>query len=84
MIKEKDAILARKWKELFLWGFAAGILVSFGSVISTVLLMLLELDVSGITSIITGILGIPQFVIQIVYVAYLNKMIELICEREVR
>ena len=84
LIKEKDDILARKWKKLFIWGFGAGILVSFGSMISATLLLFLELDVSRITSIIIGMLGIPQFIIQIVYISYLNKMIEMIYEREVQ
>ncbi len=84
LIKEKDDILAHKWKKLFLWGIASGLLLSFGSMISVVLLSYFETDVSRITSIIVGILGIPQFFVQIGYVVHLNKMIELICEREVR
>lgn len=83
LIKEKDDILARKWKKLFLWGIGSGLFLSFGSMISVVLLSYFETDVSRITSIIVGILGIPQFLVQIVYVVYLNKMIELIFEREV-
>ena len=84
LIKEKDDILARKWKKLFLWGIGAGLLLSFGSMISVALLSYFETDVSQIIGIIVGILGIPEFLVQIVYVVYLNKMIELIYEREVR
>jgi len=52
--------------------------------ISVVFLSYFETDVSRITSIIIGILGIPQYLVQIVYVVYLNNMIELICDREVQ
>jgi len=84
LIKEKDDILARKWKKLFLWGIGSGVLLSFGSMVSVAMLSYFETDVSRITSIIVGILGIPKFLVQLVYVVYLNKMIELICEREVQ
>ena len=80
LIKEKDAKFARKWMKLFLWGIASGVLLSLGSAVSVDLLSCFETDAARITSVIVGILEIPQFIVQFMYVAYLNKMTGLICE----
>ena len=84
LIAEKDAKLSGKWHSLFTWSIVAGVLVGFGSTATVVILALLEMDVVRLTSIIVGILCIPQIVIDFVYMMYLKRMIPYFAEGEVQ
>lgn len=81
---DKDAELSRKWHSLFNWSIAAGILVGFGSVAAVLIVAMLEMDAVKTTSFIVGLLGVPQLVIDIVYLLYLNKMTAIFGESEVQ
>lgn len=72
---EKNAGISRKWHNLFYWEFAASILLSFGSMLAVVFLMStqFQLNASRISSMVTLLLKIPQFVIHVMRVLYLHQ-----------
>lgn len=77
LVSDKDSNLSRKWHSLFYWVFAAAVLLSFGSSVVALILVMPDLEVgaaSRISGIIIGLLKIPQFVIDVVYLLYLKKM----------
>ena len=84
LIAEKDAVLSRKWHSLFNWSIVAGLLVSFGSIITVLIATMLDMDAVRTTGLVVGILGIPQVVIEVVYLLYLKKMIALFGEGELQ
>lgn len=84
LVADKDAKLSRKWHSLFNWSIVAGLLVGFGSIVAVLIVTMLEMDAVRTTSLIIGILGVPQLAIEIVYLLYLNKMITLFTESEVQ
>ena len=77
VLVEKDMTLSRKWRKLFYLEFIAAVMLSLGSSVAAVILMSSELqvNVSNISNIVILILKIPQFVIHVVRLLYLNKMI---------
>jgi len=80
LVEKKDPKLSGKWHSLFLWGIAAGLLVSIGSVIATMILVMQELDAVGITAVVIGLLSIPQFIIDVIYLLYLKRMVAIFDE----
>ena len=84
LVAAKNTVLSRKWHNLFYWELAAAILLSFGSTLAVFLLMSteLQLDVSRMSSMVTLLLKIPQFVIHVVRLLYLRKMIALFLTNE--
>lgn len=82
LVAELDPKLSRKWHSLFNWGIAAAVLVSFGSVVSVLLVVLLEADSVRTTALIVGLLSIPQLIIDVVYLVYIRKMMGYFEDRE--
>lgn len=74
LVAEKDAKLSGKWHSLFTWGIIAAVLVSFGSIVTVLIVAMLEMDAVRATSVIVGLLSVPQLVIDVVYLLYLKKM----------
>lgn len=74
VVADKDAKLSRNWHSLFNWSIVTGLLVGFGSVVTALIASFAGVEITRITGIVTGILGIPQLVIEIVYLLYLKKM----------
>ena len=81
MIAEMDENLSNKWNGLFIWSFIAPLLLSIGSSVAMVTATFMNLDVSKITAITTGVMRIPQYVIDVVYLMYLKKMIGILTAR---
>ena len=75
VVADKDAKLSRNWHSLFNWSIVTGLLVSFGSMVTALIASFAGVEITKITAIVTGILGIPQLVIEIVYLLYLKKML---------
>ena len=82
LVAEQDAKLSAKWHSLFIWSILAGVLVGFGSVITVLIVAMLEMNAVRLAAWIIGLLGIPQMILDIVYMMYLKKMIEIIGEGE--
>lgn len=74
VVADKDAKLSRNWHSLFNWSIVTGLLVGFGSVVTALIASFAGVEITRITAIATGILGIPQLVIEIVHLLYLKKM----------
>ncbi len=82
MIQEKDPKLAGKWRSLFFWGLAAGILISFGTMIAAVVLAVMELPDADAAAWVLVVLSVPQLVIDLIYLGYIRNMIGLLEEKE--
>ena len=74
VVADKDAKLSRNWHSLFNWSIVTGLLVGFGSMITALIASFAGVEITRITAIVTGILSVPQLVIEIVYLLYLKKM----------
>lgn len=80
LVAEKDPKLSRQWHSLFNWSIVAGLLVGFGSVVAALISTMMGADAVRTTSIVVGIIGVPQLVIEVVYLLYLKKMIACFSE----
>ena len=74
VVADKDAKLSRNWHSLFNWSIVTGLLVGFGSMVTALIASFAGVETTRITAIVTGILSVPQLVIEIVYLLYLKKM----------
>ena len=74
VVADKDARLSRNWHSLFNWSIVTDLLVGFGSMITALIASFAGVEITRITAIVTGILSVPQLVIEIVYLLYLKKM----------
>lgn len=83
VLAEKDTVLSAKWKGLFIWSFIAPLLLSIGSSAAMVISSFMNLDVAKVTAITTGIMHIPQYVIDVIYLLYLKKMLSIFENDEV-
>jgi len=79
-VADKDAVLARKWNRLFGWGVIAVVLTAMGSSITTALLTLSGWDVTRIAGIFNGLLSLPLLVINVVYIIYIKRMLDLLSD----
>jgi len=77
LIADQDSKLSGKWHSLFNWGLVVGILVGFGATAAALILTMLELDAVRLTAMIVGVLGIPQMILDLVYMLYLKKMVSI-------
>lgn len=77
LVADKDPKLSRQWHSLFNWSILAAVLVSFGSVVVVLLVTMSAMDTGIVTDLIVLLLGIPQLVIQVVYMIYLKKMVTI-------
>lgn len=86
LIAEMDVSLSEKWHKLFIWSIGASVLVSVGSIVTVMMLMMTDsaLDVSGISGAVTVALGIPRFFVELTYLRYIYKMMSIFTEREAR
>lgn len=80
LIAEKDPKLSSKWHSLFMWSILAGVLVGFGSVATVLIVTMAGMDAVKITALVVGLLGIPQMILDVVYITYLKKMIDILSE----
>lgn len=78
LIGERDSQLSRKWHSLFAWSLLAGVLVGFGSAATVVMLSFVGMDAVRLTAVIVGLLGVPQMILDIVYIRYLKKMTKIL------
>jgi len=83
VLAEKDTVLSAKWKGLFIWSFIAPLLLSIGSSVTMVISSFMNLDVAKVTAFTTGIMRIPQYVIDVIYLLYLRKMLSIFENDEV-
>jgi hypothetical protein len=83
VLAEKDTVLSAKWKGLFIWSIIAPLLLSIGSSAAMVISSFMNLDVAKVTAITTGIMRIPQYVIDVIYLLYLKKMLSIFENNEV-
>ena len=83
VLTEKDTVLSAKWKGLFIWSFITPLLLSIGSSAAMVISSFMNLDVAKVTAITTGIMRIPQYVIDVIYLLYLKKMLSIFENDEV-
>lgn len=80
LIAELDPKLSKKWHTLFIWGIVLGILVAFGSFFAVLIIAMLEMNEVTTVAIIVGLISVPQLVIDVVYLQYLKKMIDIFGE----
>ena len=83
VLAEKDSVLSAKWKGLFIWSFIAPVLLSIGSTVAMVISSFMNIDMAKVTAITTGIMRIPQYVIDVIYLLYLKKMLSIFENEEV-
>ena len=83
IVAEKDPVLSTKWKKLFVWSFVAPLLLSICSSVAMVISSFMNADVARITAVTTGIMQIPQYIIDVIYLLYLKKMLSLLENGEV-
>ncbi len=82
VVKETDPKFSRKWNSLFYWKFVAGMLVSMGTLGTTVLVTAAGQDIADIVPWIVTLLRIPRIIIEIIYIGYLNKTIRIVADIE--
>lgn len=70
-------VLSGKWHSLFYWQLVAGILSGFGAVAGTVIAVLVGVGTTAIASGVVVVITAVSIVLQIVYVIYLKKTLEL-------
>ncbi|MBQ8359681.1 MAG: hypothetical protein IJX37_07225 [Oscillospiraceae bacterium] len=83
LIKQKDPKLSSHWQSLFAWSIAASLLIAFASVTVTVITALLGMNATRISTIVIGLLSIPQLVIDVIYLLYIKKMIGYFRQEEI-
>lgn len=75
LVDEFDPKLSQKWHSLFNWGIVAAVLVGFASFVAAMLAVMMQFDSLNMSAVIVGILSIPQFIIDVIYLRYIGKMI---------
>ena len=85
VIADKDSALAKAWHSLFNWSILAAVLLSFGATIVAVILVMVDMNggASRISAIAIGLLSIPQCVIEVLYIRYIQKLMKLFSDKEV-
>lgn len=73
LVAALNAKLSAKWHSLFYWGLVVGILLSFGTIIASVLVAVAGMDVDRAVAVIVVVLSIPQVIIDTLYFLYLKK-----------
>ena len=81
LVEELDGKLSRNWHSLFNWNIIIGVLVSMATVIAVMVVAMVQMDVVRITSVIVVLLGIPQMILDLVYIKYMKRMTSLISEK---
>ena len=84
LMADKNSRLSGKWHRLFGWSLIAAVLVAFGSTVTALIFSFMEMDAVRLTAIIVGILSIPQMILDVVYMMYIQKMISIIENSEVQ
>ena len=69
--------LSRRWHSLFYWQLVVGILSGFGAVAGTVIAVLVGVGSTAIINGVVVVIAAVSVVMQIVYVLYLKKTLEL-------
>lgn len=82
LVAQKDPKLSRKWHSLFNWSIAAAVISAFASMIVALITVMLELSVSGIVSVVTFIVLLPDEIVTLISLVYLHRMIQLLQEEE--
>lgn len=84
VMADKDVTLSGKWHRLFGWSILAAVLLAFGSTVTAMIFSFMEMDAVRLTAIIVGILSVPQTILDIVYIVYINRMIHIFGNSEVQ
>lgn len=77
LMADKDSRLSGKWHRLFNWSLIAAVLVAFGSTVTALIFSFMEMDAVRLTAIVVSILSIPQMILDVVYMMYIQKMISI-------
>ena len=81
LVEKLDGAFSRNWHRLFNWNIFAGILMSIASVIAVMAVAMVQMDAELMTDVIVAFLGIPQMILDLVYITYMRRMMTLIsCE----
>ena len=78
LLAEKDPQLSRKWHSLFTWSIAAAVLAGFGSMVISVITALMGVGAGTIVSVVLAILALPDLIVDIFYLVYLNRTVKLL------
>lgn len=77
LIEEKDHQLSGKWTSLFMWTIVVGLILGFASTAAGVAAAMAGVDTDKAVVIISAIVMIPEYIIDILYIFYLKKMVTL-------
>lgn len=83
LIADKDQKLSGKWTSLFMWSILSGLLIGFTSTAAAMIIAFADMDITTATAIIAGILSIPEYIIDVLYIQNLKKMTVLFQKEEV-
>lgn len=82
LVAEWDETLSQKWERFFGWALLVEILVSFLSSVVSVVMALMNWDVSNITTLVVAVQLVPSLFIEGFYLMYLNRTVRLLNEKE--
>lgn len=82
LIATKGPVLSRKWHSLFNWAIATAVLTSFGSMIVSIVSVFIGMDIAAVVTIVMVIVSLPQHIVDVFYLMYLNRMIHLLQKEE--
>lgn len=82
LVKDMDASLSRKWRSLFWWSFAVGILVSVSSMIFSTVYTNMGLNSQTLLTLFYSLINIPGQIIMLIGILYLNRTIQIIINQE--
>ena len=80
LISGADPALSRKWHSLFTWSILAALLVGFGSMVLSVVAAMSGMDITALVGIVMVILSLPDMIVELFYLLYLNRTIHLLPE----
>lgn len=75
VVDAMDKKLAKQWRALFVWSILVGVLVGLGAVVAVVVSAIAGGNVSA--ELVVAVISLPSLVVQIVYFAYLSRMLRL-------
>ena len=81
LMESLDKRLSEKWHSLFLWGILAGLLMGFVSTAAALLIPLTQMDMVTAVAVTSFVLGIPQYILDGLYILYLRRMTVLLGEK---
>ena len=85
LIGEHDGSLSGKWHSLFIWSIAASVLISVTSMATVLLILFVDMadgTAAFISGVVIALLNLIQCIINVVYITYLNRMIQYFDKQE--